>query len=361
MGELRQKLYSGWLDQGKKEQLMMECNYFASIAPKSLFDKINLKEKFNAMTPGGRTALLVVGIILALPLLLIIMPLIVPVVIILLLISMVTRKMNQSPEYANYDYWNRIVNPTFKLFDDKLEAGFRTNPYDLVDTEMPYNKALEEGRMIKPLPNRYLTTMYSSASYNWEDYYDTEAFEFMGYRLYTEHTDDDGHTTTVTYFNGGIFKFHTSFSVNGTVNIMSTYTKKNLFGIEKEKNQFKKIQDKEVSVIDTENHEFAENFDTIATYDEEAYKYLTPAMIENLLYLRKQCFFALCIKGNVMTVTINDGFKGATPSAFGPTTKPYYAPRDPVGDLNQRIANYGNAMISIYELKDILDPAGRRQ
>ena len=50
--------------------------------------------------------------------------------------------------------------------------------------------------------------------------------------------------------------FHLSYSVNGSVNIMSTKTKKNILGMDKEKNQFKKIKDRKEVVINTGNQAF---------------------------------------------------------------------------------------------------------
>ena len=60
-----------------------------------------------------------------------------------------------------------------------------------------------------------------------------------------------------------------------------------------------------------------------------------------------------------MTVTLdNKGFKYATRTAIS-ESKPYFASKDPDGDLNKRIVNERNLLLSIYEFKDMLDPNGR--
>jgi hypothetical protein len=133
---------------------------------------------------------------------------------------------------------------------------------------------------------------------------------------------------------------------------MSTQTKNTLIG-EREKNRFKKIKDKDINVIDTENSEFAVNFDTIATYDNEAYEYLTPSRIESLLKLRKDHYICICIKKNVMTVSIYGGFKDVGKYAFA-ATKPYSRSLDSEAELDKMLRQYAKAVSSIYELRDIL-------
>jgi hypothetical protein len=59
-----------------------------------------------------------------------------------------------------------------------------------------------------------------------------------------------------------------------------------------------------------------------------------------------------------MTVTIDQGgYKNATPSTMS-NSKPFFAPKDPETEMNRKINDCRNAMLSIYELKDLLDPAG---
>ena len=59
-----------------------------------------------------------------------------------------------------------------------------------------------------------------------------------------------------------------------------------------------------------------------------------------------------------MTVAIDKGgFKSANPYTMS-IMKPYFAPKDPDAEMNRKINDCRNAILSIYELKDLLDPAG---
>ncbi|MBR6404453.1 MAG: DUF3137 domain-containing protein [Eubacterium sp.] len=362
LSAFRKRLNNGEIDQVKLEYLRKENYYFASISPKSIFDNFkmdfsNIKERISGKT------VMIIGIVL---LLLFVMPRLffrgvysLSFIFIIIALSLLFSKSRGTPEYRQFDYRKRIVEPSLKLFDEKMSLGFHFDRSDLVDEELSYDNALVEARMVKPIKKRSSSQATSTITYDWQNSSNTDSFEYTGYKLYYEWEDDDGNKHEDVFFNGTIFKFHTSFTIKGSVNIMSTNTKQKVFGGEKEVNQFKRIKDKDVVVIDTENHEFAENFDTIATYDNEAYRFLTPTMIETLLELRKEYFFCICLKGNVMTVTLdNKGFKYATRTAIS-ESKPYFASKDPDGDLNKRIVNERNLLLSIYEFKDMLDPNGR--
>ena len=358
---LREKLNNRELDYEKKALLLKECEYFASISPKSIFDNIGNVFKNFANMSAAKIVLTVVGALLIIPAIMFFFRFGIIMLSGVLFFVVFKAFDSRSPEYKNYDYFHRIAEPTLKLFDDKLSLLFHYDANDLTDEVIAYDKALEEARLVEPIKKNYSTSSFSCASYDWNNTSNTDAFEFVGYKLYYEWEDSDGDRHEDIFFNGTIYKFRTSFTLNGTVNIMSTVTKKGLLGGEKEMNKFKKIKDKDITVIDTENHDFAENFDTIATFDEEAYRYLTPTMIESLLQLRKNYFFAICIKGNVMTVTIDrSGYKDAGQYSMGRGSKTYFASKNPAADLDRRIREIGNGLISIYELKDILDPGGRK-
>ncbi len=357
---LRRKLSNGEIDPQKKAMLQKEYEYFASISPKSLFDRFKRGGGEKKTLSGGQVALLVVGALIGIPLLIGLTMVYFPLFVLLALIVIsIWRRWGQSPEYRAYDFRQRIAEPTLRLFDEKLEMAFHSDCRELGETGESYEDALVSAYLVKPIHRRSDNSIFSCCSYDWADSSDKDSFEFMGCRIFHEWEDDDGDKHVDTYFDGCIYKFHTSFMTSGVINIMSTETKKNIFGIETERNRFKRIKDKKTSVIDTENHEFAENFDTIADYDEEAYRYLTPAMIENLLELRKDCFFCICIKGNVMTVAVdNGGFRDAGQSAFDDVKKGI-APENAADELDRRIVDYRDALKSVYELKDILDPGGR--
>lgn len=340
---LKEKLNGRGLDQEQKELLKKEYRYFSSIAPTRLLSR--LFENY----PSPRHILLLL-FFLILP----------PVAVLgLIAIVVIDAVRQRNPVYKGYDYTQKIVGPMLRLFDEKLTPLYHPDSADLTDTDIPYVNALVGAHMIRPVEKGYHTNCLSVCSYDWDDPSDTDSFEFADGEIYYEWRDDDGDYHRKTYFEGSLYKFHTSFTTRGEINIMSTTTR-NILGAEKEKNVFKRIKDRDLSVIDTENHEFAENFDTVVTYDDEAYQYLTPTMIEALLELRKQCFFCICIKGNVMTVTIDKGgYKQAAGTVFGEVRKPVDAPKDPEADLEQRLSLCHDALLSIYELKDILDPGGK--
>ena len=358
LSAFRKRLISGELDQTKIALLKQELDYFNTIAPKSFLDRIKNNSFLSGLTQTQKTVALVLALVL-IPLWIMLISIGLPFLMILLVILMFVNRGNQNPEYKNYDYSGRISLPTLRLFDEKLSTVFHFDSHDLVDSEMPYKDALVEAHLIKPIKKNCYGTTFSTCSYDWANRTTTDSFEFAGYKVSHEWTDSDGDRHEDIYFNGAIYKFRMSYSINGTVNIMSTNTTRGVLGGEKEYNMFKQIKDKDVVVIDTENHEFAENFDTIATYDEEAYRFLTPSMIENLLNLRRDYFFCICIKGNVMTVSMDKKcFKDATQNVLS-QSKPYFAFKDSETELNHRICNTGKALLSIYELKDILDPGGR--
>ena len=360
MSGLRSRLYSGELDPDKKEQVLTELKYFNSIAPRSLMERLHIDKGKMSEFAGEHLIGLIIGIIVLLPLLFLLLAVGIQFAVVGVLIFAIFRNRFSSPEYRGYNFGQRIVIPLMGLFDDKLNPGFHFNSSDLADGELSYDQALVESHMVVPMNRRHKEIIYSDCAYDWDNTSNTDAFEFLGYKLYYEWEDSDGDKHEEVYFDGTILKFRTSFTIDGTVNIMSTTTKKNIIGIEKEKNRFKKIKDKDITVIDTENSEFAENFDTIATYETEAYRYLTPTMIETLLGLRKNHDFCICIKGNVMSVAINEGcYKEAERQAFS-ATKPSSRSLDSEGELDSMIDKYRDALISIFELKDMLDPGGKR-
>ena len=359
LSAFRKRLKTGDVHLANREKLLEEYKYFASIARKS--NMPNFKKytsKLGELTNGNTTVTIIVMILL-IPVIIMVMSIAMPVMLMLLLVFALTSMGKQSPEYKNYDYFHRIADAKLKLFDDKLSANFTFDGKDLVEEPLSYDDALVEGYMVKPFNKKAIGRFTSMCAYDWQNVTNTDAFEFMGYKIYYEWRDDDGDTHEEVYFNGTIFKFRTSFTTNGAVHIMSTTTKKGVMGGEKEVNKFKKIKDKEVNIIDTENPYFAENFDTIATYDDEAYRFLTPSMIETLLNLRRDFFFAITLKGNVMTVAIDgNSFRNAGKDVMN-VNKPYFGPKDPELEMNQEIDSCRKALISIYELKDILDPGAR--
>ncbi|MCR4750108.1 MAG: DUF3137 domain-containing protein [Lachnospiraceae bacterium] len=361
LSSFRQRMLNGEYDAAKKEQVLNELKYFNSIAPQGLRERLGLKfdkEKIRDLTEKHPVGF-VLGLILIFPFLLVAMGLALQFGVIAILIWALFGRNRGTPQYKAYDFSQKVALPALRIYDDKLDLFFRHNREDLVDDpNMSYDNALVEAHLVRPIHNRTRSATYSSCSYDWNNTENTDAFEFMGYKLYHEYTDSDGDTHEDIFFDGVIIKFRTSFTINGSVNIMSTTTKKTLIG-EREKNRFKKIKDKDVVVIDTENNEFAENFDTIATYDTEAYKFLTPTMIESLLKLRKEYDICICMKGRVMTVTINDrAYKDAGRYCFD-EKKPFSRWQDSEAQLEQKLKEYRGAILSIYELKDILDPDGK--
>lgn len=351
--ELRQKLNSGEVDPDQKQEVLREYEYFASIAPKPFLH--GLRSKLAAGRCGGVALLVILGVFLF-PFMLVYAPVFFFIVLLVLIYVFGLRPKFSSPEYKTYNFTERISEPALRLFDEKLSLEYHEDCGDLVDANMKYMKALAEARLIRPVPNGCQETFYGSCSYDWENESNLDAFESKAMHLYTESTDDDGHTHVTTYFNGFVFKFRTNFSTSGSVNVMSTKSRKTIFGKEKEVNHFKKIKDRAVAVIDTENQEFAESFDTIATYEEEAYRFLSPLMIETLLRLRQKYFFSLCLKGNVMTVSVeSDSFEGMGQSCFF-SKKPSARPNNPEEDLEQKMNAFRNGLMAICELKDMVSP-----
>ena len=361
LSAFRQRLLRGDIHLANREKLLGEYRYFASVAPQSSFSGITAgirkaAGKFNEIT-GGNTVVAVILVIIMIPLLLILFSVAMPLMLIALLVAFMGSSRH-NPEYKNFNYVVRIVELMYKLFDDKLSTTFHYNSAEIIDESKHYDDALVDARLVPPFHKKAYGRTITSMSYDWDNVMSTDSFEFLGYKIYYEWRDDEGDTHEEVFFDGCIYKFHTSFTFNGTVNIMSTVTKKGILGGEKEVSKFKYIKDKEINVIDTENQYFAENFDAIATYEDEAYRFLTPAMIETLLRLRQDYYFCICIKGNVMTVAIDrGGFKNADQYTMN-SAKPFFAPKDPEAEMNRKINDCRNAMLSIYELKDLLDPAG---
>ncbi len=360
LSSFRQRMLYGQIDTDKKEAVLKELKYFNSIAPASLRERLGGKfnKEKSAEFCNNHKVGVIIGFFLLLPFLLVLMGLALQFSVFLILIWVFFGRNRGTPEYKAYDYRNKIAQPAIKALDEKLDLTFHFNGADMVDSGQRFDEALVEAHLVRPINKRTHTYTYSNCSYDWLNKENTDAFEFCGYKLYHEYEDSDGDKHEEIFFDGVIFKFRTSFTINGSVNIMSTSTKKTLLG-EREKNRFKKIKDKDVMVIDTENNEFAENFDTIATYDNEAYRFLTPTMIETLLKLRKEYYICICMKGNVMTVTINDrAYKNAGRYCFD-EKKPTSRWPDSDHQLDKKISEYREAILSIYELKDILDPEGK--
>ena len=391
MGDLRYNVQNGIVDPTRKGMVLQEFEHFKSIAPKRFLGKLFKKgivgasNKINDLSGGAiqrayeadadpnlidengvqhmskkqmdkSKTIALVCVILLLPVIMLIGPLFMPFIMIGVIGCIAFYFLNRSPEYKQYNYQQMIAQPALQTIDDKLFMTFMDSSADLVNEQMSYDQALVEAHLVKPFGKRCDRTTYSSCTYDWMNRSNPDAFEFKGYKLYDTYQDSDGHSHTVTYFDGTIFKFRTGFNINGSINIMSTETKKGVLGKEKEKNKYKKIKDRDVAIIDTENHEFAENFDTVATYDQEAYMYLTPVMIETLLELRKRFNFCICIKGDVMTVTVeNCGYGSAGKSVFS-SHKPMFAPNSTEMELDNMISGYQNAIKSILEFRDKLLP-----
>lgn len=391
MGDLRYNVQNGIVDPTRKAMVLQEFEHFRSIAPKRFLGKLFKKgivgasNKINDLSGGAiqrayeadadpnlidengvqhmsekqkskAKTIALVCVICLLPLMMFIGPFLMPIMMFGVIGCFIFYLMSRTPEYKQYNYQQMIAQPALQTIDDKLFMTFMESSADLVNEQMSYDQALVEAHLVKPFGKRCDCTTYSRCTYDWMNRSNPDAFEFMGYRLYDTYQDSDGNSHTVTYFDGTIYKFRTGFNINGDINIMSTQTKKGLLGGEKEKNKYKKIKDRDVSIIDTENHEFAENFDTVAAYDQEAYMYLTPVMIETLLELRKRFNFCICIKGDVMTVTIeNTGYGSSTQSVFS-SHKPAFAPNSAEEELDSMISGYQKAIKSILELRDKLLP-----
>ena len=371
LSEFRKKLINGDVDQNQRNLVIREFEYLDSITPKTILEKFYSHEDKDVNSKVTVVSGVVfAGIILTAVLtvffnfeifhiLLVILMGLIPFAIIVFLVLLTVFYSKASPEYKNYDYKARIVEPALKLYDEKLTTGFHFDSSDLACEGMKYDDALVEAHLVKPFKKGSYSFVYSSCTYDWENRANKDAFEFAGYKVFYQWTDSDGDSHEDIYFDGTIYKFRTSFTIDGIINIMSTETKQSAFGRKKEINTFKKIKDKEYKVIDTESQAFSECFDTIATYDEEAYRYLTPQMIEALLNLRRNYFFSICLKGDVMTIAIDKkGFQNADKMVFIPN-KPFFKSKNPTGDINKILDDYEKTLISIYDLKDILDPNGK--
>ena len=369
---LRDKLYNNWVDQGRKNYVMQEYQHFASIAPKRLFKSFITRRREMLERQGldpddpnaratpqlisGKNAKIaaVVIVILLLPLIAFIGPYLGMIAFVIFIVFLFKYMSSRTPEYKQYDFKTRIVQPTLQTIDEKLFLNFWDDPRDLVDNQVNYDNALVEAHLIIPTKGRCSSYTYSCCTYDWMNKANPDAFEFMGYKVYYEWKDSDNETHETTYFDGLVFKFRMEHSFRGSINIMSTHTKETLLGGEKEKNQFKHVKSNDI--IDTESVEFASNFDTVATYGEEAFYYLTPVMIERLLELKKLHNFCICIKGDVMTVTLQNGhYKNVSSSTFS-RSKPHFAPEYPEKDIASMISAYQKAIMSILELKDIVAP-----
>jgi len=359
LSSFRQKLQSGVLDNERRNRILGELKYFNSIAPKSLIERIRDKfgkNKLKELT-GIHKVVLIIGLICLLPIVFFLFAITFQFLIILLLAGVFLGNKRGTPEYKDYNFKDKVALPALKLYDDNLNMTFHYSGRDMVYDDLKFDQALVDAHLVRPLHSKTRSYEYSNCSYDWYNKENTDAFEHLGYKLYHEYTDSEGDTHEDIFFDGIILKFRTSFTIDGIINIMSTTTKKTLVG-EREKNRFKKIQDKDFTVIDTENNEFAESFDTLATYDVEAYRFLTPKMIETLLELRKKYYFCICIKENTMTVTINGAYKNIGQSSFD-SKKPYSRNTDSDTQFNNMMTRYRSALLSIYELKDLLDPEGK--
>ncbi len=391
MGNLRYNLQNGFVDMAQKGRVLQEFEHFKAIAPKRFLGKLFRKgivgasNKINDLSGGAiqrayeadadpnlidengvqhmsqkqiskAKTIALVCVIVLMPVILLLAPLFMPLIMFGILAMVAFYFLSRSPEYKNYNYQQMIAQPALQILDNQLFMTFQPSSLDLTDEQVSYDQALVEAHLVRPFGKRCETYIHSSCTYDWMNHANPDAFEFMGYHMYYTYTDSDGNSRTETYFDGTIYKFRMGYSIGGEINIMSTETKKGILGGEHEKNKFKKIKNKEVAVIDTENHEFAENFDTIATYDQEAYMFLTPVMIETLLELRKRFFFCICMKGDVMTVTIERIGYGSSQKDVFSSRKPTFAPDSAEDELNSMLSGYSNAIRSILEIHDKLLP-----
>lgn len=354
----RRKLNIGEIDPNKKQDILREREYFASVAPRPFLH--SLREKLR----GGKhpvAVLLLAFLGVFLLLLALVYVKIFFIVFLLLVFYVYTLKPKLAKrEYKEYDYLERIAEPTLHLFDDKLTLGYHDESSDLVDEKMPYQNALSEARLVKPFGKRCDQSIYGWCSYDWENESDLDAFEYVRMCLYyvTRDSETDREDVT-TYFNGHVLKFRTSFTVNGSIHVMSTTSKKSLLGGEKKKNHFKKIKDRELALIEVGNREFDESFDVAATYADEAYRYLTPAVTEALLELRKDCFFSLCLKGNVITIAIdNETFRSLGKDNFY-FAKPAVDPQKASEEFDGKIDAVRFGLMTICEVKEAVDPGSR--
>ncbi len=355
-GYIRQNLDSRVADKFDKSNILKEYEYFARIAPKSIFSAFANDPSKRLEGDTVQVLILIIVLLCMVPVLLLSISIIMPFIIFGGVIWCFLRRALQSPEYRAYNYRDRLALPMLRLFDERLDMGYHFVSGEISNPILKFDDALVEAHLVRPFNRVPQRVIHSLCSYDWYNQLNADAFEFGGYRLYYEWVDSDGDSHTETYFDGLLFKFRTEFIINGSVNIMSTRTKKTILGKEKETNRFKKIKDRDVNVIDTENHEFAECFDTVATFEEEAYRYLTPSQIEKLLMLRKECDFCICLQGNIMTVSINKtSFRHVNQDTFS-DRKPTSRPNNPAFEAERRIEDMRQGLISIFELKDILNP-----
>ena len=348
LSKFRQKLQNSALNSERTEHLPQEDDSFSAVAP-------NAKNRTSSLLTTIIWVLVAGALYVLLPQSLNKIPL--ACLAFWFSIQYHSEHAEYDSKYNMYNFNPIIGESTLQLLDEKLAMCFHPDPSDLVDRAMPYFNALVEAHMIRPPRGEPHVKEFAHCSYAWWNQYNTDSFEYLACRIYTERKDKYHNIHENVCFDGFIYKFHTSFTINGTLHIMSTISTA-ILGVEMERNPFKHVKHHKVAVIDTENHEFDTHFDVLATYDEDAYQYLTPTMMETLLAFRQRYSFSICIKGNVMTVAIeNNGLKFAKPLVFDA--------RLPIYDLNHKteapmlLGAYRDALLSIYELKDRLDPGGR--
>lgn len=356
--DFRRKLNIGEIDPNQKQDILREREYFASVAPRPFLHGIREKLR-SGKHPLAVLLLAFLGVLLLFIALVYVKIFFVAFLLLLFYLNVLKPKLAKR-EYKEYDYLERIAEPTLHLFDDKLTLGYHDDSTDLVDEKMPYQNALAEARLVKPFGKRCEQSIYGWCSYDWENASDLDAFEYVRTYLYYVTRDSETDREDVTsYFNGHVMKFRTSFAVNGSIHVMSTTSKRSLLGGEKKKNPFKKIKDRELALIESGNREFDENFDVAATFEDEAYRYLTPAVMESLLELRKDCFFSLCFKGNVITVAIdNETFRSLGNNNFY-FAKPAVDPQKASEEFDEKIDAVRFGLMTICEVKEAVDPGSR--
>lgn len=355
---LRRKLNVGEIDPNKKQDILREREYLASVAPRPFLHGIREKLR-GGKHPVAALLLAFFGVFFLFLALVYAKIFYIAFLLVVIYIYVLKPKLAKR-EYKEYDYLERIAEPTLHLFDDKLTLGYHDDSADLVDEKTSYQNALAEAYLVKPFGKRCDQSIYGWCSYDWENASDLDAFEYVRTQLYhvTRDSETDREDVT-TYFNGHVLKFRTSFAVNGSIHVMSTTSKRSLLGGEKKKNHFKKINNRELNVIEVGNREFDENFDVAATFEDEAYRYLTPAVTESLLELRKDCFFSLCIKGNVITIAIdNETFRSLGDKNFY-FAKPAVDPQKASEELDEKIDAVRFGLMTICEIKEAVDPSSR--
>lgn len=280
------------IDPNKKQDILREREYFASVAPRPFLH--GLREKLRGWKhPVAVLLLAFLGVFLLL--LALVYVKIFFIVFLLLVFYVYTLKPKLAKrEYKEYDYLERIAEPTLHLFDDKLTLGYYDESSDLVDEKMPYQNALSEARLVKPFGKRCDQSIYGWCSYDWENESDLDAFEYVRMCLYYVTRDSE--------------------------------------------------TDRE---------------DVAATYADEAYRYLTPAVTEALLELRKDCFFSLCLKGNVITIAIdNETFQSLGKDNFY-FAKPAVDPQKASEEFDGKIDAVRFGLMTICEVKEAVDPGSR--